>query len=78
MIPAPQEPSAAPSPLPMVMTPRIAPSCAPGNRSAVLAVIAGPRAPQVKPKKQACSHNSRFWSGPVINSAKTTPTIEKP
>ena len=54
----------------MVMTPRIAPNCAPGNRSAVLAVIAGPRAPQVSPKKQACSHSSRCWSGLVISSAQ--------
>ena len=69
---------AAPSPLPMVMTPRIVPSCGPGNRSAVLAVIAGPRAPQVRPKKQACSHSSTCCSGPVISSAQTTPMIEMP
>ncbi len=65
-------------PLPMVITPRIVPSCAPGKRSAVLTVIAGPRAPQVKPKKQACSHNSQCWSGLAISNAQTTPKVEKP
>ena len=65
-------------PLPIVMTPRIVPSWPPGKRSAVLAVIAGPRAPQVRPKKQACSHNSQCWSGLVISSAQTTPMIEMP
>ena len=41
-----------------------------------VAVIAGPRAPQVRPKKQACSHNNHPWSGPVISKAQTTPRIE--
>ena len=46
--------------------------------AAVFAVIAGPRAPQVSPKKQACSHNRRCWSGLVIMRAQITPTIENP
>jgi hypothetical protein len=43
-----------------------------------LAVIAGPRAPQVRPKKQACNHRGQPWPGPVIASAQMTPTIETP
>jgi hypothetical protein len=62
-------------PLPIVMTPRIVPSRPPGNRSAVFAVMAGPLAPQVRPKKQACSHSSHCWSGLVISSAQTTPMM---
>lgn len=43
-------------PLPIVITPRMVPNWGPAKRSAVLAVIAGPRAPWVRPKKHACSH----------------------
>ena len=51
---------------------------APRKRSAVFAVMAGPRAPQVRPKKQACSQRSQLCCGPVMKSAQTTPTMEIP
>jgi hypothetical protein len=65
-------------PEPIVITPTMAPRLGPGNRSAVLAVTAGPRAPHVSPKNDACSQSSQPWWGPERTSAQITPTIETP